>query len=187
MTVETATTQVLRFFASCVVCVLYGDCSAGCRGEVGRGVVMVGVDGVSGIPELGGDNQGGIFEFDSLVGRLRLMIHRGTEVIEMGGGVLLELVVSDIGESGATDDGAGVVVGTEVEVLLVLVPFVVVGLVVDEVVVWLVVQLLEERRGLCIAGLGVDGDVVEHQRLGIMEEGGFGDRVMFEADEHVRG
>lgn len=158
---------------------LYCDGSPGGRREVG-GCADV-VDGVVGVADLRGDDEWGILEFDGLVVAVGVVIDGSAHVVKVGGrGVLGELVVSDIGERRTTDDG--VIVGTEV-VLLVLLPLVVVGLVVDvERVGWMVVQLLQQRRGL--SGVRIHR---LHQRVGAVEEGGFGDRVMFEADEHLRG
>lgn len=163
---------------------LYCHGSPGRRGEVGGCAdVVVGVDGVVGVTELGGDDEWGVLEFDCLVVVVGVVIDGSAHVVKVGGGVLGELVVSDIGESGTTDDG--VVMGTEV-MLLMLLPFVVVGLVVDvERVGCVVVQLLEQRRRLSVRIHRVSVEL--HQRVGTVEEGGFGDRMMFEADEHLRG
>lgn len=175
--VEAATAEILCLLAGGVVCVLDGDSAASGRGKIRGGVGSV--DGVCRVAQLGGDDQGGVFEFDRMgvsvmsVGRIGrdgegLIIHGWVLVIIR----LLWQIVSDIGEGSATVDRMvwGLADVQMMMLLLLLLPLIVVGLVVD-VDVWLVpvlrgvvvVELLEERGAARVDGvLVVDGLVLDH-------------------------
>lgn len=165
--VEAAPTKVLSFLAGGVVCELDGDGGAG-RGGKERGVV-VGLEGVSGETELGGDDEGGILELDRL----------GVGAVGDGVGIygvlfkVLRLgeVVAHVGESGAP--GHGVTVNV---LLLLLLPFCVVGAVVNVDVLGVVVvrvlfvELLEE--GVWLICVGEPGGVVVDHQVRFLEDVG---------------
>lgn len=170
--VEAAPAKVLGFLAGGVVCELNGDGSAGRRGKE-RGVV-VSLEGVGGEAELGGDDEGGVLELDRLGVR---SVGDG-----VGIGVLLKVlglgdVVADVGKSGAPVHGVTV----EVVLLLLLLPFRVVGAVVDVDVLGVVVlcvlfvELLEEgARLVCVGEPG--WVVVDHQVRFLEDVGDRSDR-----------
>lgn len=139
------------------------------------------------VAQLGWHDQGGIFEFDRL--RVRVMslgrIGGDGEGLIIHGWVLVvillrvegQLVVSDIGEGGATVDRMVGGRRTRVQQLQLL-PLVVVGVVVDVVGLVVVcagivvIQLLEKRAAPGIDGvLVVDGLVLDHH-LGVSAEVG---------------
>jgi hypothetical protein len=165
--VEATPAKVLGFLAGGVVCELDGDGGTG-RGGKERGVV-VGLEGVCGETELGGNDEGGVLELDRL---LVCSVGDGVGV----DGVLFKVlglgeVVADVGEGGAPGHGVGVDV-----LLLVLVPFCVVGAVVDVDVLGVVVvrvlfvELLEE--GVWLICVGEPGGVVVDHQVRFLEDVG---------------
>lgn len=128
--VEAAATKVLSLLAGGVIGELYGNGST-CRGGKERGVVVGGEGG--GIAELGGNDKGSVLELDRLgVGAVgKSVVVDGVLVIVLG----LGEVVTDVREGGTTWHGVRV----QVVLLLVVVPFGVVGGVVDVNVLGVVV------------------------------------------------
>ena len=129
VTVETAAAEILGFFAGGIVRELNRDGGNGSGGE--EGGMVVGLEG--GKAKLGGDDEGGVLEFDCLVvstiGNGRVGVH-GVLVIVLW----LWEVMADVWVGGATGHGVGMEV-----LLLVVVPFGVVGSIVDVYILVVVV------------------------------------------------